>query len=86
MFEYTLESPNLTDLQLVDLDYDRLDQLTELRRRAAAFRGTVLVRYVHLPDREGYAYGVTYPGDFPFWRGTLEEAAGKIDELAGRVG
>jgi hypothetical protein len=44
----------------------------------------VLVRYIHLPDREGYAYGVTYPGDFPFWRGTLEEAAIEVARLVDR--
>src|SRR4051812_3012809 len=84
--ENLTESANLSDPDLLDAGYDRLRELSDLRARAAEFGGRVLVRTVATVDGDGmqagYVYGVTFPGDFPFWRGTLEDATEKVDQLS----
>jgi hypothetical protein len=82
------ESKSLSYDDLLDQQYDRLDQLADLRAHAATIGARVLVREVvevHSDGiRTGYVYGLSVPGDFPFWRGTLEDAAAKLDDLTRR--
>lgn len=76
---------NVSDEELADLGYDRLGELTRLRGYAREFDGDVLVRSVIMDNgHAGYMYGVYYPGDFPFWRGTLESATDTVTELLNR--
>jgi hypothetical protein len=80
-----METANLTDAQLADFGYDRLDDLARLRAHAARYGGDVYVRSVVTDSGQaGYVYGVAIPGDLPFWRGSLEAAADKVAELQTR--
>jgi hypothetical protein len=74
------ESPNLTDGELLEAGYDRLEELSVLRRIAAASGREVWVRHASTAESIGYVYGLSVPGDWPAWRGTLEE----IEEMLSR--
>jgi hypothetical protein len=70
---------DLTTDQLVSRGYDRLEELARLRERARSIGGELRVRSVLTDDgRVSYRYGLTTPGDWHFWRDTLDEIAALV--------